>query len=419
MNDILKFIPIAYVTAALFPVLAKADHFLYKTLPVKLPLPSLFLLLAILIPVLVKHFATKGGETLNKTFQNTILIALPFLMITLISALWSLHPGANWEKGYRFLLMDLYHWILLMISIAIAHSWVIRKHNHLIFLIILAGSCAAIWADIIFPGTFSVLESRAAGFAKNANWGGRIIIFLAIASIQWKKNNLMNLLILTLAGLAVFATLSVGCLVLYLAILVTYLILKLRDLKGEHIMMKATMIPAVLLLILFVVQPVVLNMMENSEAFSNKNAQERIDEILNMTKGDFTFATDHTRGELIDEYWEFISESPLVGQGTGFSLTQSYRPHNLYIKHWVENGLLGLMVVLAFIVCAFLHFLFLKDTRGMMLVFMFFLSGFFDHNLLQYKTFVVLVGILGTLAYLDQPNRSTVVKARTETEVFA
>ena len=415
MNNILKFIPFTLVTAALFPVLAKADHFLYKALPVKLPLPSLILLLAILIPVIFKHVATKGEESFSKTYQNTILIALPFLMITLVSALWSLHPGANWEKGYRFLLMDLYHWVLLMISIAVAHSWVIRKHNHFIFLIILMGSCAAIWADIVFPGMFSVLESRAAGFAGNANWGGRIIIFLAIAAIQWKKNNLMNLVILTLSGLAVFATLSVGCLFLYLAILVTYLILKLREMKGEHIMMKAAMIPAVLILILFVVQPVVLNMMESSETFANKNSQERIDEILNMTKGDFTFATDHTRGELIDEYWEFISESPLIGKGTGFSLNQSYRPHNMYIKHWVENGLLGLLVYLTFNVCAFLHFFLLKDTRGMMFIFMFFMSGFFDHNLLQYKTFVVLVGILGTLAYLEKTQRPSLTKSEPRT----
>lgn len=418
MNYFLKFFPVVFVTAALFPVLSKADRIIYKALPIKLPLPSLIFLLAILIPVLFKHFSKKEGAPLNKTFQNTILIALPFLLITLVSVIWSLHPSANWDKGYRFLLMDFYHWILLIISIAIAHSWVLRKHNHFIFFIILLGTCASIWTDIIFPGTFSVLETRAAGFAGNSNWGGRVIIFLAIASIQWEKNNLGNLMILAISGLAVFATLSVGCLFLYLAILVIYLGLKLRQMKGEHLMVKVAMIPAVLIIILFVVQPVVLNLMESSEAFSNKNSQDRIDVILNLTKGDFTFATDHTRGKLIDEYWEFILESPLLGQGTGFSLTRSYRPHNLYIKHWVENGLLGLLVILAFVFCSFFHFMFFRDTRGMMFVFMFFMSGFFDHNLLQYKTFVVLVGILGALAYLEQSKRTVLVKPRTETIVY-
>lgn len=413
MNTFIKFFSVIFVTAALFPVLSKADHFLIKMLPAPFPLPSFFLLLAILTPVLFTHFFKEKGESFHKTFQNTTLIAFPFLLITLVSAIWSLHPTANWERGYRFILMDLYHWILLMISIAIAHSWALRKHNHFIFSMILVGTCAAIGTDIVFPGTFSIQETRAAGFAHNANWGGRIVVFLAIASIQWKENNLMNLLILTLAGLAVFATLSVGCLFLYLAVLVIYLILKLRQLKGEHLIIKVTMIPAVLILVLFVIQPVMLNMMESSAAFSNKNSQERIDDILKMATGDFTFAADHDRLKLVAEYWEFISESPLAGKGTGFSLTQHYRPHNLYIKLWVENGLPGLLVILAFNVCAFLHFLFLKDIRGMMFVFMFIMSGFFDHNMLQYKTFVVLVGILGALAYLDHSKQPALAKPLT------
>ncbi len=403
---------LGYVTLFLFPVLAKADHFVATSFPVRLPLPPLLFLLAILIPVLFKYSTKNEGESLSRTYQKMMLIALPFLLITVVSAVWSLHPGANWKRGYRFLVMDLYTWFLFMVSIGLAHSRTIQKYNHLIFLFILSGACGAIWVDLVYPGTFSGLETRAAGFAGNSNWGGRIIIFLAIASIQWEKNNLRNLLILVISGLAVFATLSVGCLVLYLMVLIGYLVLKLRQQKSEHFVMKLALIPTVLVLILFVIQPVMLNMMEDSKAFSNKNSQDRIDQILNMTRGDFTFATDHSRSHLVDEYWELISAEPLVGYGTGSSLSRSKRPHNIYIKHWMENGLLGIVILVVFIICAFIHFRILRDTRGMMLVFIFFMSGFFDHNLLQYKTFVVLLGILGALAYLERSNGPVLAKPR-------
>lgn len=398
---------LGYISLFLFPVLAKADHFVAQLLPIRLPFPPFFFLMAILVPIILKHFYEKGGAPFSQTYQNTLLITLPFLFITVVSTLWSLHPGAEWGRGYRFLMMDLYIWMLMMISIAIGHSSTVRKYNHLIFLIILSGACAGIWVDIVFPGTFSVLEARAAGFAGNANWGGRIIIFLAVASIQWEKNNLRNLVVLTISGLAVFATLSVGCLVLYLMVLLAYLILKLWQQKSGNFMMKLALIPAVLVLILFVIQPVMLNMMEDSAAFSNKNSQDRIQEIINITQGDFTFATDHSRSKLIDEYWELISEAPLAGYGTGYSLKRGKRPHNIYIKHWVENGLLGIMVVVGFIVCSFIHFMVLRDIRGMMFMFIFFMSGFFDHNLLQYRTFVVSLGILGALAFLEKPERSS------------
>jgi len=72
------------------------------------------------------------------------------------------------------------------------------------------------------------------------------------------------------------------------------------------------------------------------------------------------------------------------------------------------------LVYLAFNVCAFLQFLFLRDTRGMMFIFMFFMAGFFDHNLLQYKTFVVSVGILAALAYLESPKWSAFSKPNAE-----
>ena len=52
-----------------------------------------------------------------------------------------------------------------------------------------------------------------------------------------------------------------------------------------------------------------------------------------------------------------------------------------------------------------------KGYAGHDVCFHVFLVSFFDHNL--YKTFIVLVGILGTLAYLDHSQRPTFAKPHT------
>lgn len=406
MDKPLKIFTVIIITVVLFPVLTQAEFFVRKFIG-PIILPSFFLLCVIFIPILWKEYVQNGWNDLAGIYRNTMSITFPFLLVALISVSWGLHPGVPPETELKLITRDFYHWILLLLSIAIGQSWTIRKYHRIIFLMVLIGASIAVWVDYFVPGTFSRLAHRAAGLGANANDGARIIVLLCIAAIDWKKNGWINLVILAASGMTVFVTLSVGNLLLYLTVAGYYLYLSLRGEGGEHFLKKISLVAAVPLLIILVIQPMLVDMKDSSAAFDNRTSQDRLDKILNFFQGDTEFVEDHSRKELADEYWEDILESPLLGHGTGYSARLGTKgAHNMYLKHWVENGLFGFLIYLSLIVGTCWYFFRLRDKRGLIFSLIFFLSGFHSHNILRDKTTIVLLGIFATLAYLEKSKKA-------------
>jgi len=403
MNKVTKILTVACITVFIFPVLAQAEFFVRKYVG-HMPLPSLTLLFAIFLPTFLKAYYKNGLRDLSSVYLNMTWITLPFLMVSVISIVWSLHPGAYWGGGLRQITMDLYHWVLLIISITIAQSGTFRKHHRIILLIVLMGSCIAVWVDYLNPGTFSKMTHRAAGFTTNPNDGARVIVLLCIAAIDWKKNGWMSLIILTCSGFTIYATLSLGTLLLFFSVVGYYLFVSITGEKKDLLLKKVSLVVAVPLLIVFLVNPMLTSMKNSEDSFDNRTSQKRLDKITNFFSGDFSFIKDHSRKDLVDQYWKIISEAPVVGHGTGYSSKGGRSgTHNMYLKYWVENGLLGLLIYFSLIAGIFWHFYTLRDKRGLIFVFVLFWTGFVTHNLLHDKTVVVLLGIIGTLAYLNNP----------------
>jgi len=410
MDKPLKILLVIIVTVLLFPVLTQAEFFVIKFVG-PIILPAFFLLSAIFIPTLFKEYLQNGLDGLTEIYRNTILITFPFLLVALTSVSWGLHPGVPPEVGMKVITRDIYHWILLLLSITIGFSWTIRKHHHIIFLMVLTGAAIAVWVDYFQPGTFGRQVERAAGFGANANDGARIIILLCIAAIDWKKNDWLNLAVLAISGMTVFITLSVGNLFLYLAVAGYYLFFSLIEGQGDNLIKKVSLVIAVPLLIIFVIQPMLVDIKDSSSTFDNRTSQERLDNILSLFRGDTEFLDDHSRKDLMDEYWEDIFDAPVLGHGTGFSRRDGTEgTHNMYLKHWVENGLFGLLFYLSLIAGTFLFFFKLKDKRGLIFSLTFFLTGFHSHNILRDKTTIVLLGIFATLAYLENSKKISSLK---------
>jgi O-antigen ligase len=406
MDKPLKIFTVIIITVVLFPVLTQAEYFVRKFIG-PIILPSFFLLCVIFIPILWKEYLKDGWNELAEIYRNTMLIIFPFLLVALISVSWGLHPGVPPEASLKLITRDFYHWILLLLSIAIGQSWTVKKYHRIIFLMVLIGASIAVWVDYFVPGTFSRLSHRAAGLGANANDGSRIILLLCIAAIDWKKNGWVNLVTLAASGMTVFVTLSVGNLLLYLTVVGYYLYLSLRGGEGEHFIKKISLVAAVPLLIILVIQPMLVDMKDSSAAFDNRTSQDRLDKILNFFQGDTAFVDDHSRKDLANEYWESIFESPILGHGTGFSARQGTKgAHNMYLKHWVENGLFGFLIYLSLMAGTCWFFFRLRDKRGMIFSLIFFLSGFHSHNILRDKTTIVLLGIFATLAYLEKSKKA-------------
>ena len=68
----------------------------------------------------------------------------------------------------------------------------------------------SIIVDVIAPGTFSVLESRAAGWSINPNRGAFLVLFLATTLLNYDRLDLRSLVVLGVTAEAIFLTLSRG-----------------------------------------------------------------------------------------------------------------------------------------------------------------------------------------------------------------
>ena len=83
--------------------------------------------------------------------------------------------------------------------------------------------CAGIWIDVLRPGTFSVVDERAAGFATDTNTAAYAVSLLAAALLRYgRRPALADYGVLYVSGLTIFLTLSRGGALVWLALAAAY-----------------------------------------------------------------------------------------------------------------------------------------------------------------------------------------------------
>ena len=95
--------------------------------------------------------------------------------------------------------------------------------------------CAGIWIDVLRPGTFSVVDERAAGFATDTNTAAYAVSLLAAALLRYRRRpGLADLGVLYVSGLTIFITLSRGGALVWLALAAAYAAYVLVRSSGER-----------------------------------------------------------------------------------------------------------------------------------------------------------------------------------------
>lgn len=94
--------------------------------------------------------------------------------------------------------------------------------------------CAGIWIDVLRPGTFSVVDERAAGFATDTNTAAYAVSLLAAVLLRYRRTDLADLGVLYVSGLTVFLTLSRGGALVWLALAGAYAAFVLVRSAGER-----------------------------------------------------------------------------------------------------------------------------------------------------------------------------------------
>lgn len=331
----------------------------------------------------VKHGSSSTIELLVRHRQ----VILPFLGIVMLAFATSLRPGAYLADGdskvvFIFALRFAMFLGGLSVAILLWHAgW--RPILRLVMLVFLG----SVLYDVNYPGTFSVVASRAAGFVSNPNLSALTTLLLLSMVVRFERIHLTDLVFILLAFLAVYATLSRGGMLMFGLFILIYLYLTGRKNRARQV--------AWLPIIAVVVVPLGIGAMSHlttsSEMFATDNAQRRVASL--SLDSEAVYESDDIRLGLIPTYIRLIDEAPLLGHGTGFTQSMPFGPHNIYLTFWVNNGFLGLLLYLWFIFGLFWLAMKRAFWSGAVFALLAFVGGFFNHTIFQMPTFLILAGL--------------------------
>ena len=173
---------------------------------------------------------------------------------------------------------------------------------------------ATIAVDAIMPGTFGVLNSRAAGLPMNANVAAFNLVLLLAAAVRYDTLGRRDVLLIALGLVIVALTLSRGGMLLFVAFVVGYLYLLLRasDLlrRLKSLAVLVALGAATYLCLDWIAVSLPL--------FDVATVPERFDQI--MLRSEYV-GDDDVRFAMLSFYLGLIAQQPLLGYGAGYSLS--------------------------------------------------------------------------------------------------
>jgi len=394
MTNIFDRLKIVFVVGGLFPLLTGADGYLGKI--GLLPMPAFFFLFGLFIVISSSQWISGNGSKMIGVYLKSLIVTLPFILLALITLLWGLHPGANWLDNGSFIYKCSKSLVIFLMAIGIGQSKTIYKYFVPCMFIALVGAISSIIVDVVNPGYFSTIDSRAAGFFGNSNDGAKSVLLLTAAAVNWRECSFFNLLVLILGGVGIFFTLSINTALLFCLMVVLYFVLALK--RKE---LRASALKSILLLAIIAVAVVIPSMsytIQSADMFSGRVTKERVEGILSLGQGDSSFVEGHTRIEIAKRYFRMIMKSPISGYGTGYKTLVTFAPHNMYLSLWIQNGLFGLIFYVLLLIGMFYYFYRHRYIPGVVFTLLIIGSSFFDHDIFYQRNFLCLLGIFVPLA---------------------
>jgi hypothetical protein len=347
------------------------------------------LVLGSLVIVAIRTYPTEIAAVLR---ESQALIA-GFLFLAVLALFGAMLPEAYLEDGVKFVFYPTADAVLFGLSICVSvmcrrESIWRRTLTAAMGIVVLS----IVW-DSVYPGTFSELTTRAAGFGVNPNTGGAIVALLLIGALPWDRGGFHPLTLLTLgmAGAGIFLTLSRSALLCWGLVSAAYL---LRTLIVRGASSSAVVILAG--------GPLLIYATTAGEWARNtfpmlQQSHQRIEAFLG---GDAMDHADDSRVHLVEEFYEMAMERPWLGWGTGLNYAYEEGAHNIFLARWVENGIaaltaLGLLIVGTYRLGSRAHSPEAKVLAAYILA-----QGFFSHNLLEDKTVLIMWGVVSGRAAL-------------------
>ncbi len=369
-----------------------------------LPLPPTTLAILFLLPfagvALISDMIS--AIPLRRTirlFRANFAVIVPFALVALCALGFSIHPSAYWKEKSKWIFLIPYSFVVFVFAMFLPYSAVVRKYFHWFSFGGLVALAASIFTDSLYPLSFSVEPNRPAGFPGNANWGALSLVMLTAATLRYdlSRYRVFDLTVLSLGGIGVFLTLSrsgMTNLILLICIYFGFVLFGPNSSRRNRPMIIAS---AFFVMLFFAITlTVVVTQMQSTGHLSSQSR------LLGFLQGELV--DDGSSAERLgaaQHALELIAAAPLIGYGTGHTRTMPMTPHNLYLQQWVNNGLPGVLSYLLLLVGSFWMFYRRRFPQGMALICCTAVGGFFSHNILEQRSFLILLGAFSTISLFD------------------
>ena len=377
-----------YVVVALVFITTAAD--IYLAMNALLPISPVVACLVLIFPFLgyacMKELA--GDFSMAKViyvYRHNMSAIVPFCALTICALLFSFLPASNWEDSGKFVFLPLYDCVFFIFGMALPLIAFFRNSWRSYLRIALLALLASIGIDLIYPGFFSNVILRSAGFAENPNAAAFFVIILCSSIVRYHKVSLEDISIIILSGIGTLATLSRSGVLLFCLFLMVYffqLFIK-GDLKNRFALIFLSLVSVFTIAVVFAV------IVQKSYILEVYCARDRLRSLI----GDTAFyQSDEGRIVLLEKYIALVGNSPFLGYGTGFSLDVG--PHNMYLKQWLENGVFGFLSYVSLLAGGLWIFYKRKFREGQTFMFIVMGQGVFSHNILDQRPFLLIFGVL-------------------------
>jgi O-antigen ligase len=374
---------ILYIT-----VISVSDIFLFRIgllpfEPSKVILPMVFLLVFINKNYWVYFRSIKGPS-----FSFLLGISL----ISILFSFFSSHEELSYVLGLTFLSLGLY--ISSFLFFSSLQLWQIK--------IILFVSFLVLGFSVVYELIFSNnVVTRGAGFAENPNSSALRILFLFTILMYLFTRKKHKILLLGLAIVFIFSTLSRSGMLILLLIFVLFHISNYGEyfnfLKLRKRLFRTSVFFFFLILGFFNSIDFIVDYVP---AFQHRAAMQRIEQIMGRSE----FISDGDESEegrvaIAKDYFDLFLKQP-IGYGTGMSFNRDfyiYSTHNMYLRFLIDFGLIGLSIFLVFMI----RHLFLAfrdgDATYISFILIILMGSFFTNTLMENRTFIISLVVLDVL----------------------
>lgn len=375
---------------------AYVDLYLFNSGAISIPAAYIFLALltgfGVVLLIQAAVSARLKGEIIALYAAHAWVLAA-LVAIMFCTFLFAFLPGAYWDEGPRYLLFPVYDSLVILFAMLLAVPQHHRRHFHQYLLCAFVVLLASVFVDAYYPGTFTLVPDRAAGFAENPNTAAFVLVLLCSCLVDFQRQRLRNLVLMALTSLGVLVTLSRGGGILLglLFAFYAYRIVSLNRHRPGRLLRRATAL-AVLVAIIYVTGAFLVR---RADMFA-LSFQPRLEMLYGTQE---LVASDDDRIGLLITSIGVLAKSPVLGYGTGYTYSMVAGPHNIYLQQWINNGLPGLLAYLMLLGTCVLVFWKRQFSRGLVFVGLVAVHGLFNHNILEERAFLALLGVLLTVSF--------------------